>query len=90
MDYEFRIKHAELELAHLREMQALHSTRLDAHDRSIEATRIWFDRVMETIDRTAANLDLLTIRQMTLEEKIDRLVDALSHGRLNGGTSGNG
>ena len=87
MDYEFRIKHAELELAHLREMQALHGSRLDAHDQWIEAARAWFDRVMETINRTSANLDLLTIRQMTLEEKIDRLIESMLRSR-NGGPGG--
>lgn len=89
MDYEFRIKQAELELQHLRDLKALHGARLDAHDSSIES--------LETITRrTTENLDVLTVQvgkletQMnTLGAKIDLLVDALLHGRAqNGGPSG--
>lgn len=37
MNYEIRIAMAERELAHLKEMQKLEQTRLDAHDSSLDA-----------------------------------------------------
>lgn len=109
MDYEFRIKQAELELAHFREMQALRGDRLDSHDRSIDAMKQILDGILVTVNRTAANLDVLTVQVGRLETrvdqlavrvdmlavqtgklelKMDQLIDALMHGRLNGGASG--
>lgn len=82
MDYEFRIKQAEADLAHLQTLQALSRGRLDAHDSSLES--------LTTITRqTAVNLDVLTVQVGRLEVKIDKLVDALLHNQTrNGGASG--
>jgi hypothetical protein len=50
MDYEYRIRLAEKELAHYREMQTILRSHQDAHDRSIEG--------LKTIQqRTEANLE---------------------------------
>jgi hypothetical protein len=74
MDYEFRIKLAEKELAHLREMHDLHRNRMDANEQGFESLRA-------IVERTAANLDVLTVQVSRLEAKIDTLVDALLRGR---------
>ena len=87
MDYEFRIKQAELELAHLREMQQIGRERMDSQDR-------WLEAMQTVIERTAANLDLLTVQTGKLAEKLDNLegkVDQLVKallGSRNGGRSG--
>jgi len=81
MDYEFRIKQAELELAHLRELQQLHRERQDAHESSLNS-------LQAIVERTAENLDILTVQTGKLEAKIDQLVDALLHGRARNGDHG--
>ncbi len=89
MDYEFRIKQAEIELGHLRELQQLHRGRMDAHESRM-------DEIQAIVQRTTENLDVLTIQTGKLETKIDQftakvdqLVDALLHGQVrNGGQSG--
>jgi hypothetical protein len=82
MDYEFRIKQAELELSHLQALQALNRDRLDVNDSRLES--------LDTITRrTTENLDILTVQVGKLEAKIDQLVDALLHGKArNGGGTG--
>jgi hypothetical protein len=82
MDYEFRIKQAELELSHLQALQALNRDRLDVNDSRLES--------LDTITRrTTENLDILTVQLGKLEAKIDQLVDALLRGQArNGGAGG--
>jgi hypothetical protein len=81
MDYEFRIKQAEIELAHLRELQQLHRGRMDAQEGHLDA-------LQNIVQQTAANLDVLTIQTGKLEIKIDQLVDALLRGQARNGGHG--
>jgi len=88
MDYEFRIKQAELELAHLRQLQQLHRGRMDAQESSLTSLHT-------IVERTAVNLDALTIQvgklteqHAKLESRIDQLVDALLHGKGRNGDHG--
>ncbi len=60
MDYEFKIKVLEKELAHFREMQALFQSHEEAHDTSI-------DSVLERVEK---NLDRLSAAQLITEQKI--------------------
>lgn len=89
--YEFRIKVAERELAHLREMQALTDLHLDAHDRSLKAVEERFERIEAYLDRTEANLVIitgnltaLTERLTDLSPKFSGLIDALAREHGNG------
>lgn len=84
MDYEFRIKLAEKELAHLREMQVLMQEHQGAHDAS-------FTVVSSRMDRTEANLEKLAALQVVTEQKLqnvadklENLIDVLVRGQRNG------
>jgi len=82
MDYEFRIRQAEIDLDHLKNLQQLHRGRMDAHESRM-------DEIQAIVQRTTENLDLLTIQTGKLETKIDQLIDTLLHGQArNGGQSG--
>ena len=77
MDYEFRIKIAEKELAHLREMQTLYRARADAHDASLAA--------LDTLTgRIEANLEQITAAQLVTERKLQNLIDILVREHGNG------
>jgi chromosome segregation ATPase len=91
VDYEFRIKVAERELAHLREMQALTQAHLDAHDKSFNAVEARFERIDAYLEkiaqaqvRTEANLVVLTDRLTDLSQKFNGLIDALTREHGNG------
>jgi hypothetical protein len=89
MDYEFRIKQAELDLAHLKDLQQLQRLHLDTNDSRLEALETIIERTTANVERTSANLDILTVQQGKLEAKIDQLVDALLRGQArNGGAGG--
>ncbi len=84
MDYEFRIKLAETELAHLREMHALTRLHLDGHDRSIE-------EIASRTGRIEANLEKLTEAQLVTEVQMQALqiglkslIDAIAREHRNG------
>jgi hypothetical protein len=68
MDYEYRIKIAERELAHLREMQALHTAHMDVTDKAIEAC----GTIMERVE---SNLEKLTLAQLVTEQKLAALAE---------------
>jgi phage shock protein A len=78
MDYEFHILVAERELAHLREMQALTRSHVEAHDSSFKAVEARFDRIERYLERTEANL-------AAMSEKFNGLIDALPREHGNGG-----
>jgi chromosome segregation ATPase len=71
MNYEWRIFTLERELAHLKEMQALTRSHMEAHDASFQA-------VGNRMDRIEATLEALT-------DKLDKLVDVLGD-HSNGGS----
>lgn len=77
MDYEFRIKIAEKELAHLKEMQSLFLARQDAHDASIAM----LDKITGQIE---ANLEQITALQLVTERKLQNLIDVLVREHGNG------
>ena len=77
MDYEFRIKLAEKELAHLRDMQEIQRQRQDTTDARFEAIeRLLFESV-QLNKQTAENLAVLTA-------KFDTLIEALGRQPRNG------
>lgn len=80
MDYEFRIKIAEKELAHLKEMQALFRAHQDALDVSIGA-------LSTVTERIEANLERLTAAQLLTEQKLQNLIDILVREHGNGSRS---
>lgn len=98
MDYEFRIVVAERELAHLREMQQLTRSHLDAHDRSVEAALQRFERIEGYLEQTAqaqarteanlAHMDAQLARTdallAELAGKFNGLIDALVKEHGNG------
>jgi hypothetical protein len=77
MDYEWSIKVCERELAHLREMQALHRAHLDAHDGALNVVGGRMDRIEATLERTAA-------MQEITERKMQGLIDILAREHSNG------
>jgi outer membrane protein TolC len=92
MDYEFHILMAEKELAHLRQMQALTQSHVEAHDNSFEAVERRFERIdgyLEQIAanqaRTEANLARTEANLAALSEKFNGLIDALTREHGNGG-----
>jgi hypothetical protein len=80
MDYEFRIKLAEKELAHLKEMQDIMRTHQDVHDASFAA-------VNTTLDRIEGILEKLSVAQLATEQKLQSLIDVLLRDHSNGGRS---
>ena len=87
MDYEFRIRQAELQLSHLQAMQQFQRDRGDAHEKSIDSLHTLAQRTTENLDVLTVQVGKLETQVGKLEVKIDQLVDALLHGR-NGGASG--
>jgi len=88
MDYEFRIKQAELELDHLRRLQQIYRERHDAHESNLTA-------LQTIVQRTAENLDILTVqtgkleaKMEQLEAKMEQLIDALLRGQARNGDQG--
>jgi hypothetical protein len=77
MDYEFRIKVAERELAHLREMQKLTEAHQDTHDMSIAA-------LGGRMDRVEANLETTSELLRETAKKLAELILALRGGSGNG------
>jgi hypothetical protein len=84
VDYEFKIRMLEREIAHLKEMQQLQSGRLDIHDRG-------FDAVHETLAETGrmlrqSALELEEMRGIVRESQVmlKQLLDAMLTGRRNG------
>ncbi len=77
MDYEFSIRAAEKELAHLKEMQALYSAHQEAHGRA-------FDGVGSRPDRIEEILEKLAVAQAVTEQKLASLIDILVRERRNG------
>lgn len=84
MDYEFQIRLAEKELAHLKEMQAIMRSHIDAHDAS-------FQVMSERFERIEANLEKITTSQVRTElnlagiaEKFNGLIDLLTREHGNG------
>ncbi|MBV9269171.1 MAG: hypothetical protein JO061_23580 [Acidobacteriaceae bacterium] len=79
IDYQFRIKVAERELAHLREMQAIQQAHLDAHDCSFEAVGGRLDRIEADLAAAAANLN-------EVRPALKNLSEIITHEHRNGKT----
>jgi hypothetical protein len=77
VDYEFRIKVAEKELAHLHEMQKLFAAHQDTHDTSITA-------LGGRMDRVEANLEATSELLRETATKLAELIQALRGGERNG------
>jgi archaellum component FlaC len=91
MDFDFRIRLLEKELAHYREMQDLVRARLDTHDNSIEAiadalvrltksqeqTNESVKTVAESIKTLAGDLKILADTVGVLAQKVTGFIDAL-------------
>lgn len=85
MDYEFHILLAEKELAHLREMQALTRSHVEAHDGSCKAVEARFERIDGYLEQIAVNLARTEVNLAALSEKFNGLIDALTREHGNGG-----
>lgn len=77
MDYEFKILLLEKETAHLREMQALMRTHLDAHDTTLKSLEAIMLRTEGNLERISSNMESLT-------EKLAALIAALLREHPNG------
>jgi hypothetical protein len=66
MDYEWRIKLLEEEARHEKAMRELQGTRLNSHDRSIEAIHAILDRTEQNIEQLSVGLKELTAAQAEL------------------------
>jgi predicted transcriptional regulator len=84
MDYEFRIQVAEKELAHLREMQRLMRSNLDAHDASFDAAIKRFERIEANLESVSAMQKTLSTAQLVTEQKMQGLIDLLVREHANG------
>jgi len=72
MNYEFEIAKLDLELKHMREMQAIYRERVDAHEKGLEYTGTRLDRIETDLEMLTAN--------------VNKLVAALLREHKNGGT----
>lgn len=60
MNYEWEIQKLELELKHMREMQAIYRERVDAHDKGLEYAGNRLAAIESTLETVASDLKLLT------------------------------
>ncbi|MDQ2775052.1 MAG: hypothetical protein M3Y57_09065 [Acidobacteriota bacterium] len=79
MDYEFRIKVAERELAHLIEMKTLQDGRPDANDKRLDAIQHLAETTANTVDNLAVKVDILASKADLLVTKLDSVVEAMLH-----------
>ena len=70
MNYEWEIRKLDLQLKHMREMQAIYKERVDAHDKGLEYTGTRLERI-------EADLEVLTVN-------VNKLVAALLREHPNG------
>jgi len=94
MDFDWRIRMLDKELAHYREMQELMRSRLDTHDNSIEAivdalvraatsqeqTNETVKTLAETVKTLAGDLKILADTVGVLAQKVSGLIDAMRAG----------
>jgi hypothetical protein len=87
MDFEFKIRMLDKELAHYREMQELMRSRLDTHDSGIDAIVETFARAAsiqeqtnETVKTLAGDLKILADTVGVLAQKVTGLIDAMRAG----------
>ena len=78
MDYEFRIKVAEEELAHLRKMQLLMQAHQDSHDKSIMALGSRMDRAEADLAEAAATLKETNATVLLIGQKLSEVGTSLS------------
>jgi chromosome segregation ATPase len=83
-NYEFRIKVLEAELAHVREMYAIHRAALEDHDTGLEYTGNRMAALEAALETLTANMNTLTTNVNTLAGKVDALVSALLREHPNG------
>jgi hypothetical protein len=84
MDFEWKIRMLEKQLAHYHEMQELMPSRLDTHDNRLEAiidTLARAGKIQEQTNQTvktlAADLKMLSETVGVLAQKVSGLIDAL-------------
>jgi len=84
VDYEFRIKLLETELAHMREMQQLGRERQDTADGRLDLTKVLIDNLViiatrnnESIGRNTESIAMLTEKIDKLTTNVNNLVGAL-------------
>jgi chromosome segregation ATPase len=87
MEFEWKIRMLDKELAHYREMQELMRSRLDTHDNSIEAIVEAFARAATSQEQTneivktlAGDLKILADTVAVLAQKVTGLIDAMRAG----------
>ena len=82
MDYDFRIKLAERELEHLKEMQELQRLRQDAADNRL-------DKMQDVVDGILRSIAELRDVQLETQVQLQSLIQALSreHGNGHRGTN---
>ena len=78
MNYEFEIQKLDLELRHMREMQAIYRERVDAHEQGLEHTGTRLAAVESALETVAVDLKVLTTN-------VNALVAALLREHKNGG-----
>lgn len=77
MNYEWEIQKLDLQLKHMREMNAIYLERVDAHDKGLEYTGNRLAAIEATLETVASDLKLLTTN-------VNQLVAALLREHSNG------
>jgi septal ring factor EnvC (AmiA/AmiB activator) len=86
MDYDFRIKLAEKELAHLQEMQQIARERQDTTDSAIVSIKTILERTEKNIEALSEGLVQLQVSQAKTEKMLQDLIAALLREHPNGKT----
>jgi hypothetical protein len=73
VDCEFRILVAEKELAHLREVQGIMRSHLEAHDASFAVVGSRMDRIETNLERIETTVGQLAEMQKVTEQKLQNL-----------------
>jgi len=61
MNYEWEIQKLDLQLKHVREMQAIYQERVEAHEQGLEYTGNRLDRIEADLEKLTANVDKLVV-----------------------------
>jgi predicted nucleic acid-binding Zn-ribbon protein len=83
-DLEYRIKIAERELAHLRELYDIQQSHIGAHDASLHAIDQRFERIEADLATAAANLKEVSAGLKEVSSGLKNLIDIITREHRNG------
>jgi hypothetical protein len=88
MDYEWRIKLAERELAHLKELQGITRAHFDVTGQARETFGTTLERIEDNLEKLSAGVRQLQAAQLVTEQKLQNLIEILAREHANGKSRG--